>query len=324
MIIFLTLCYVGILFLLIKLNIIKLNLWWKLSPVVWVLILLIALFIPMQWGAPTGVVNMYQEVVQITPEVSGDVIEVSVKALSPVARDEVLFRINPKPYEYKIDGVEAKLKLAKLNLERAKKLKRGDFAAQVTIDQYEAEIGTLQSQLDDARYDLDKTVVRAPGNGYAVGVSLAVGTRVSNTSHGGVIAFVNQEKSKLVLGINQNFARHIKKGQPAEVTFKILPGTVFVATVEQIAPITPAGQLEPVGDIPMAPTASDLPQPLAVILKLDDSAFKNAGLHQLDIAQTPGGAFGNAAIYTENSKMAHIIRKVMLRMQAWLNYIIPA
>jgi hypothetical protein len=48
MIIFLTLCYVGVLFLLVKVNIIKLNLWWKLSPLVWVLVLLIAFFIPMQ------------------------------------------------------------------------------------------------------------------------------------------------------------------------------------------------------------------------------------------------------------------------------------
>ena len=324
MIVFLTLCYVVVLFLLVKVNIIKLNLWWKLSPLVWVLVLLIAFFIPMQWGAPTGVVNMYQEVVQITPEVSGEVVDVPVQALTAVAKGDVLFRIDPAPYEYRVAGLEAQLKLAQINLERAQELKRGDFAAQATIDQYTAEIGSLQSELNDARYDSDKTVVTAPGNGFAIGVSLAVGKRVSNSSQSGVIAFVNQDRSRLVLGINQNFARHVRHGQSAEVTFKILPGKVFAATVDSIAPITPAGQLDPSGNIPMAPSAQDVPQPIAVVLKLGEDAFNEAGLDPLNIARTPGGAFGNGAIYTESSQMSHIIRKVMLRMSAWLNYILPA
>lgn len=323
MIVFLTLCYVAVLFLLVKIGIIKLNLWWKISPVVWVLLLFIVLFIPMQWGAPSGVVNMYQEVVQITPEVSGEVIEIPVKALKPVARGDVLFRIDPRPYEYKVAGLEAKLKLAQLNLERAKKLKKTDFAAQVTIDQYEAEIGSLESQIADAEYDLDKTVVRAPGNGYAVGVTLAVGSRVSSSSQSGEIAFVNQDNSILVLGIDQIFARHIKPGQLAEVTFKILPGMVLPATVEKIAPITSAAQLDPSGNVPAAPSARDVPEPFGIVLKIDDDLFQQAGLDSLEFAQTPGGIFGEGTIYTESSKAAHIIRKVMLRMQAWVNYINP-
>ena len=324
MIVFLTLCYVAVLFLLVKLKVIKLNLWWKISPAVWVLVLLIVFLIPMQWGAPTGVVNMYQQVVQITPEVSGEVIEVSVIPLTPVTRDDVMFRIDPKPYQYKVDGLEAKLKLAQINLKRAQDLKKGDFAAQVTIDQYKAEVGSLQSELSDAHYNLDKTVVRAPGSGFAVGVSLAVGQRVSSSSQSGVIAVVNQDKSKLVLGINQNYARHVKIGQPAEVTFKMLPGKVFAATVDEIVPITPAGQLEPSGTVPSAPTAQDVAEPISIVLRLEQGAFEQAGLGPLDIASSLGGAFGNGAVYTESSKMSHIIRKVMLRMTAWLNYILSA
>ena len=141
MIVFLTLIYVAVLVLLIKLRVIRLTLWWKISPLVWMLLLLIFLFIPMQWGAPSGVVNMYQEVVQITPEVSGEVIDVPVKALQPVARGDVLFRIDPKPYEYKVAGLEAKLKLAQLNLVRAKKLKTTDFAAQVVFAKRQQRLG---------------------------------------------------------------------------------------------------------------------------------------------------------------------------------------
>jgi multidrug resistance efflux pump len=321
MIVFLTLCYIGVLFLLVKVKVITLNLWWKLSPIAWVVLLLIAFFIPMQWGAPTGVVNMYQEVQRVIPQVSGEVIEVPVKPLVPVSKGEVLFRIDPRPFEYQVAGLEAQLELAQINLKRAQKLKKTDFAAQVTIDQYQAEVGLLESQLNDARYDLEKTEVRAPANGYAVGVTLTVGQRVTSHSQAGWIAFVNQDKSTLALGIPQGYARYIEEGQSAEVTFKILPGKIFTATVEKIAPATPAAQLDPSGAIPMAPTAQDVPQPLAIILKLEEGAFEGAGLSPLSIAQTPGGAFGNGAIYTESSAMSHIIRKVMLRMTAWINYI---
>ena len=81
MIVFLTLCYVGVLALLIKLKIIRLTLWWKISPVVWMLLLFFVLFIPMQWGAPAGAVTQYQTVIEIIPNVSGQVIDVPVEPL---------------------------------------------------------------------------------------------------------------------------------------------------------------------------------------------------------------------------------------------------
>ena len=51
MIVFLTLCYVGVLALLIKLRVIRLNLFWKLSPLLWMFALFVVLFMPMQFRA---------------------------------------------------------------------------------------------------------------------------------------------------------------------------------------------------------------------------------------------------------------------------------
>ena len=39
MIVFLTLCYVAVLALLVKSGLIRMNLWWKLSPLLWLLLL---------------------------------------------------------------------------------------------------------------------------------------------------------------------------------------------------------------------------------------------------------------------------------------------
>jgi hypothetical protein len=46
--------YLVLLFLLVKLHIVRFNLFWKISPVIVFLLLLIGLFIPMGWGAPQG------------------------------------------------------------------------------------------------------------------------------------------------------------------------------------------------------------------------------------------------------------------------------
>jgi len=37
----------------------------------------------------------------------------------------------------------------------------------------------------------------------------------------------------------------------------------------------------------------------------------------------PAGTVGTAAIYTKSAGMTHIIRKVMIRMQSLMNYLIP-
>ena len=87
--------------------------------------------------------------------------------------------------------------------------------------------------------------------------------------------------------------------------------------------MTPQGQLAPSGNVPLAPTAQNVPQPFAVILELEEDAWKDVELGLLDISRVlPGGAFGSGAIYIESVESTHIIRKVMIRMDAWMNYII--
>ena len=83
MILFLTLIYVALLSILVKLNVVRFNLFWKLSPLLWMVMLLVVLFIPMQWGAPSGAVNVYRMVVEIVPNVSGEVVEVNAQGRRP-------------------------------------------------------------------------------------------------------------------------------------------------------------------------------------------------------------------------------------------------
>jgi len=323
MIVFLTLLYVGLLALLVKIRLIKLNLFWKLSPLLWMVLLFVALFIPMQWGAPGGTVNVYQYVVEITPNVSGEVTEVSVQPLQPVKKGDLLFKIDPTPFQATVNDLEAGLKLAEINLKRAQKLYAKKAGPKIDVDRLQAEADQYQAKLEKARYDLRETRVRAPGNGYATGVTLRPGQRVTNLPLQGWLSFVNDDSSRVVIGIDQIYARHVQMGQKAEVTFKILPGKVIPAKVIAASPITPQAQLGPSGAVPSAPTPGMLPQPYGVVLKLEKDAFVESGLAPLDISRIPGGAIGSGAVYTDSVGFTHVIRKIMLRMQSWLNYILP-
>lgn len=109
MIVFLTLIYVVLLFVLTKVKILPNTKATWLSTVVWVVVLFIFLIVPMQWGAPSGPVKVQMRVVQILPNVSGQVTNVSVKANTPLQAGDVLFEIDPEPYEIALSSAKANL-----------------------------------------------------------------------------------------------------------------------------------------------------------------------------------------------------------------------
>ena len=212
----------------------------------------------------------------------------------------------------------------RINLQRARQLYARKVGPKVDVDKFTAEVDKLTAELDAARYDLESTVVRAPDDGYVTGLSLYPGHRVGKFIVRSYISFVISDKHKVTIGINQNAMRHIRIGQAAEVTFKLQPGRVFSATVEAIVPITETRHLLPDGDIPLAPTALDKPLPYLVILKLEDVMSNDTEFEALTINHgLPVGAYGSGAIYNDSVKESHTIRKVMLRMTAWMNYILP-
>src|SRR5947209_4269164 len=53
--------------------------------------------------------RMYSPVIQIVPNVRGTVIEVPVQANVPVSKGDVLFKIDPQPYQIEVDRLRALL-----------------------------------------------------------------------------------------------------------------------------------------------------------------------------------------------------------------------
>lgn len=304
--------YLVILFIMVKLKIVPFNLFWKISPAIVLLLLLVGLFIPMGWGAPQGPALVVRNSVPIVPNVAGEVTEVPVQANRPLKAGDVLFKIDPVPYQAQVDTVGAQLKFEELRLAQMTQLQSSDAGRAFDVQQRQADVDRLKGQLLGAKYNLDQTVVHAPSDGYVTNLGLMKGARVATLPLSPVMAFIDTSETIVGVEIQQIFARYIEAGQPVEVTFKFLPGRVFTGKVVTVLESVASGQVVASGN---AVTPRQIASaPFVVRVKLDDDKLA---------ASLPSGSAGDAAIYTERIKPAHIIRKVILRQIAILNYVNP-
>ena len=304
--------YLALLFGLVWLGIIRFNTFWKVSPIILLIILNLGLFIPMGWGAPQGPVVVVRNSVAIVPDVAGEVADVPVVANTPLKAGDVLFKIDPTPYDAQVKAIEAQLKLSTTRLAQMTQLFERDSGRGFDVEQRQSEVDQLTAQLQGAKWNLDKTVVRAPADGYVTNLALRKGARVGNLPLSPAMAFIDTSDTLIGVEINQIDARYIEPGQEVEVTFKFVPGHVYNGKVESILQAIASGQAQTSGTA-VTPKAIEA-GPFVVRVKLDDAAFAE---------RLPAGATGTAAVYTEHVKVSHIIRRVLLRQVAILNYINP-
>jgi RND family efflux transporter MFP subunit len=250
--------------------------------------------------------------VAIVPSVAGEVIDVPVEANAALKAGDILFRIDPVPYEAQVNALEAQLKFQDLRLSQMTQLLERESGRAFDVQQRQSEVDQLKAQLEGAKWNLDKTVVRAPADGYVTNVALRKGARVANLPLSPVMAFIDTSDTIIGVEIAQNDARYIAPGQPVELTFKLRPGTIYTGKVESVLQAISTGQTQTSG---LAVTPKGVQSaPFVVRVKLDNE----------DIAKRlPAGSTGTAAIFTEAVKATHIIRKVLLRQFAILNYVNP-
>jgi multidrug resistance efflux pump len=126
------------------------------------------------------------------------------------------------------------------------------------------------------------------------------------------MAFIDTSETLVGVEIAQIYARYVAVGQPVEVTFKAFPGQVYTGRVETVLQAIATGQPQ-VGGTAVAPTEVQA-APFVVRITLDNQ----------DIARRlPAGSTGLAAIFTDHVTVSHVIRRVILRQAAILNYVYP-
>lgn len=179
------------------------------------------------------------------------------------------------------------------------------------ISQAGAKVAQLQAELAQAKFNLDSTVVRAPTDGMVTQLLLRPGMMAASLPLRPVAVFVHANENVLVAAFWQNSLQRIKVGDEAEVIYSAVPGKVFKGKVAQIMPVLAQGQLIASGgllSVEQVPNMGRVP----VVIELDES---------LRDYQLPAGVIGKAAIYTEHAHHVAVMRKILLRMVSWQNYV---
>ncbi|WP_275445713.1 MULTISPECIES: efflux RND transporter periplasmic adaptor subunit [unclassified Halomonas] len=145
-----------------------------------------------EWDEFTGRLEA-PETVEVRPRVSGFVDAVTFEEGARVKKGDVLFVIDPRPYEVEVRRLEAQLQQARANADRANnEARRGErlkasnaISAELAeartsaAQQARAEVAALEAALDAAQLDLSFTQVTAPIDGHVSRAEVTAGNLVT-------------------------------------------------------------------------------------------------------------------------------------------------
>lgn len=133
--------------------------------------------------------------VELRAQVGGTLTEIHFKDGQIVHKSDLLFVIDPRPYEIRLEQAKAalqtaaaKVALANNQLSRAQSLKHNEFATQETVDQRtsdqdasQAAVADAKARVRDAELDLEYCRVRAPFTGRIGARQVSIGSLVAGS-----------------------------------------------------------------------------------------------------------------------------------------------
>jgi multidrug resistance efflux pump len=185
------------------------------------------------------------------------------------------------------------------------------LAFESEIDGDNPQVARYRADLDKARYDLERTVVRAPTSGYVTQLLLRPGMMAASLPLRPVMVFVHDEEAPIVAAFRQNSLMRIKAGFEAEVVFPSIPGRTFAAKVAKVPPVIAEGQVQASGVLLGTEIFQTIGRvPIQIMLEDDISEFN-----------LPSGSRAQVAVYSDSFESVSIMRKILLRMSSWQNYL---
>ena len=159
-----------------------------------------------EWDEITGRLEA-PESVQVRPRVSGFIDQVSFTEGTLVKKGDLLFQIDPRPFQAEVKRLEAQLQQARSNLARTnKEAQRGERlresnaistelaeARSTAAQEAKAAVAGIQAELDNARLNLSFTRVTAPIDGRVSRAEVTAGNLV-NASESLLTSLVSTDK----------------------------------------------------------------------------------------------------------------------------------
>jgi len=313
----LILTYTAICVAIFKLFRIPLNKWSVPTAVLGGVVIVGALVLGMNYNHPySEAAREYYVTTPIISEVRGRVVEVPVKANTPLKQGDVLYRIDPEPFETNIKGLEARLQSALKQRERSEKLYKQGASSERELDIARANVDELEAKLKNAKLDLERTTVVAPTDGFVTQLILRPGMVAVPLPAFPLMTFVHKVDRLVVAWFRQNSMLRLEPDSEAEVAFDSVPGVIFKGKVHHIVPAISEGQVQPSGTL-IGFGREKFPGREAVVIEITDPKF-DAYRRKLPI-----GLYGQAAVYTNHMHHLGMMRRILLRMAGWLNYVFP-
>ena len=211
----------------------------------------------------TGTLNPVTSV-QVGTQVSGQIQQLFVDFNSPVKKGELIARIDPETFTYRLRQAEADLEssrssvgraqvaqvIADRDLKRTKELVARNFVspaeldrAQSTFDLAAAEVRTAQAvvqqraaQVATARVDLSRTEIRAPVDGVVIKRSVDVGQTVAASLQAPELFVIAKDLRDMQVdtSIDEADVGRVKPGLRATFTVDAFPGRQFSGEVRSV------------------------------------------------------------------------------------------
>lgn len=204
--------------------------------------------------------------VTISPDVSGEIVELNVREGAAVQEGDLLLRLRPDTYEAQLERTRAELNRAqaslaereadslqtRLEFQRQERLFERDVvpeseyqAAESAYNQAVARLQAARFQVEgalasvrDAREQLQKTTIYAPMSGTVSKLDVELGERVVGTSQMAgteMMRIARLEQMEMEVDVNENDVVNVSLGDTARVEVDAYPDRSFRGTVTEIA-----------------------------------------------------------------------------------------
>ncbi len=203
--------------------------------------------------------------VKISPEVSGEIIELAVVEGQSVRRGQLLARINPDLYQSAVGRTEALVNQSKSGLMQAKAqlvevtaayqrnqglynqnvlskaeweaAQRAFQVAELAVKSAEFQVKSAENSLKEARDNLKRTSLIAPMDGTVTGLNVELGERVVGTAQMAgtdLMRISDLRRMEVVVDVNENDIVRINVGDSADVKVDAFLGHKFKAVVTEV------------------------------------------------------------------------------------------
>ncbi len=304
--------YFGFCWAIIKIFKIPVNQWTITTVFLGAVVMLGTILMSMAYFHPSSkVARSYFISTDIVSNVRGKLIEIPVQTNVPLKKGDILFKIDPIPYQGQVDTLQAQLDFSRKRLEDSRKLVKLAGGAKFDIDLYAKEVRSLEGQLETAQFNLDSCIVRAPAAGFVTHLMIRPGQMAVPLPMAPVMTFINADTEVFIAGFSQEPMQNIEVGNEAEVIYPGIPGRVFQAKVAGLLPALAEGELSSRKD--MFSLSKQLPAgliPVILTFEQDMSDF-----------YIPMGSDAVVAIYSHHAHHIQILRRILLRVESWRNFI---